>query len=57
MKYFTIYRGSTQNIIKEFDTLDELNIYYGFNLNENMKFPLLKENVMGIFSYMIVDRR
>lgn len=44
------------NIIKEFSSLEELNNYYGFNYTGREKFPDMKENVMGIYAYMIINR-
>lgn len=49
-------RGKNENIIKEFDSLEDLNNYYGFRYKETDKFPDIKFNVMGLFDNMIIDR-
>lgn len=56
MKYQTMIRGKNENIIKEFDSLEDLNNYYGFRYKETDKFPDIKFNVMGLFDNMIIDR-
>lgn len=56
MKYYTMVHALDVNIIKEFSSLEELNNYYGFNYTGREKFPDMKENVMGIYAYMIINR-
>lgn len=56
MRYFTTVHEYDKTIIKEFDSLEELNDYYGFHFKETDKFPALKENVMGIYTYMIINK-
>jgi len=56
MKYITITNTFEIQKVKEFNTLEELNNYYGFNFKESDKFPTMKDYVNGELTYMIINR-
>lgn len=56
MKYTTTINQLDIQIIKEFTTLDSLNNYYGLNIKETDKFPIMKEYVNEQLVYMIINK-